>query len=99
MSKEKEWEENQGQVFWTPLENEELKGTVREIVEGAYGFQYIIETAEGILFRTPSHKVLQNRMTDVKVGEEVKITYTGEEPPRIKGQNPTRIYKVFKRKA
>jgi len=92
-----EWQKQEGgQNIWIPTEEgEELIGKVVNKQEGSYGPQWVIEDKEGNEHRTPSHKVLQNRMTSVEPDNEVKIVYLGEEPPSVKGQNPTRLYDVF----
>jgi hypothetical protein len=93
-----EWEKQEGLSMWLPeKEGEELIGKVLDIVEGAYGVQYILETDKGVV-RTPSHKVLQSRMAKVKKGDTIKIVFSGSEPPSVKGQNPTKLYEVYKKK-
>lgn len=91
-----EWEKQESTGMWIPTEEgQELVGEVVEILtEGSYGPQWVIKTDEEET-RTPSHKVLQNRMAKAKKGDTVKIVYKGEEPPNVKGQNPTKIYEVF----
>ena len=81
---------------WEPKEiNEELTGLIISINDGIYGKQFIIQQKDGKEIRTPSHKVLQNRMDELEINTEVKIVYLGEEPPKIRGQQPTKMYKVF----
>jgi len=91
------WTKQEGVGMWLPeKENDELIGKVEDILEGTYGNQYLIRkqgTDETI--KTPSHKVLQGRMTKVQKGDTIKIIYRGEEAPSVKGQNPTKIYEVF----
>lgn len=91
------WEKQEGATFWNPEnEGDELIGTVAAVrTEGEYGLQYDIKDEKGDVIRTPSHKVLQNRMANAKEGTKVKIVYTGEEPPAVKGRKPTKMYDVF----
>lgn len=90
------WEKQEGSGLWLPeKEGDELIGEVTDVKEGTYGNQFVIKKQDGEEIRTPSHKVLQNRMTDATVGTKVKIVYIGEEPPSVKGQNPTKMYDVF----
>jgi len=90
------WEKQEGSGLWLPeKEGDELIGTVKEIKEGTYGNQFVIAKDDGEEVRTPSHRVLQNRMIDAKKGTKVKIVFTGEEPPSVKGQNPTKMYEIF----
>lgn len=93
-----EWEEIGIKDFWQPQPGEEVQGEVVEVMEGGYGTQYTIKKADGEEVTTPSHKVLQNRLASLKKGDKIKIEYLGEEPPSVKGNNPTKIYRVFKKK-
>ena len=92
-----EWVENLGsQGIWLPDKaGEKAEGVVEEVKQGDYGVQVNIKNDEGEIITTPSHKVLQNRLTGIKVGDNIRIEYVGEELPKVKGQKPTRIYKVF----
>lgn len=88
----------EGASIWLPQkEDEELIGEVTNInTEGMYGVQYTIKPeGKGEEILTPSHKVLQNRMIKAKVGTKVKIVYTGNEPPKVRGQNPLQMYDVY----
>ena len=91
------WKKQEGAGIWIPeKEGQELIGEVTHIdTEGLYGTQYVVKKTDGEEVRTPSHKVLQNRMQKAVVGTEVKIVYKGNEPPKIRGQNPTEIYEVY----
>jgi len=94
-----EWTERgtQGDLWLPTEENEELVGKVVEEIQGSYGSQWIIEKEDESRIRTPSHKVLQNRMTGIAIDTTVRIIYDGEEPPSIKGQNPTKMYRVYEK--
>lgn len=91
------WEKQEGAGIWLPdKENEELVGEVTHIDrDGLYGVQYTIKKSDDDEVKTPSHKVLQNRMQKAEVGTKVKIVFTGTEPPKIRGQNPTTMYEVY----
>lgn len=91
------WEKQEGAGIWIPeKEKDELVGEVTFInTEGLYGVQYTIKKDDGEEVKTPSHKVLQNRMQKAKVGTKVKIVYMGNEPPKVRGQNPTEMYEVY----
>ena len=83
--------------YWTAeKENDSIQGEITNIVSNEYGNQYEIKLDDESKVLTPSHKVLQNRMKDMKVGDYVKIQYTHEELPTVKGNNPTKFYKVFR---
>lgn len=93
-----EWEKQEGSGMWIPeIEGDELIGEITNIAEGTYGKQYCLKNDDGEIL-TPSHKVLQNRLIKAKIGDKVKIVYKGEEPPSIKGNNPTKMYEVFIKK-
>ncbi len=95
--KDKNYVKQEGAGIWLPEKEEDtLEGEVTHInTEGLYGVQYTIKKSDDEEVLTPSHKVLQNRMQKAKVGTQVRIVYTGVEPPKIRGQNSTRIYEVY----
>jgi len=97
---EKEFEKQEGVEFWKPTEEGQyLQGEIKEIdKEGTYGYQYTIETIQGKVFITPSHRVLQNRMRKVEKGDIVRIEYLGEEDSKQKGYDPMRMYEVYIKK-
>ncbi len=92
-----EWKKQEGAGIWLPQkEDEQLQGEVTHVNrEGLYGTQYTVKKKDGDEVLTPSHKVLQNRMQKADVGTKIKIVYKGNEPPKIRGQNPTEMYEVF----
>lgn len=92
-----EWKKQESGDIWLPVKDgEELIGEVTDLMtEGVYGNQLMIKKEDGSLIATPSHKVLQNRIREVKKGDTIKIVYTGEELPKIKGNNPTKMYDVY----
>jgi hypothetical protein len=102
MAKDDEWQKQEGSALWQPKEvNEELRGEVVKAIEGTatnFGPQWEIKDENDEVLRTPSHKVLQARMGDIKEGDFVRIVFTGTKPPKIRGQSPTMLYDVFKRK-
>lgn len=85
---------------WKPEQiGEEIEGAVVTKVTGDHGIQYDISMKGGeIIVKTPSHKVLQDRMTKVAIGDVVKIVYQGEEAPTVKGHKPTNLYDVYIRR-
>jgi hypothetical protein len=94
-----EWEEVPAMLdIWLPeASGETLQGVVLEKKDGQYGPQWLIKTSSGD-FWTPSHKVLQARMNSVPIGDEVRIERTESLPPKVRGQNPTTMYRVSVRK-
>ena len=84
--------------IWLPTKlGEELVGSVIEAKEaGKYGRQLVIKDEVGKEITTASHKVLQARLANIKVGDKVKIVYDGEQPARVRGENPIKMYRVFK---
>jgi hypothetical protein len=82
--------------IWLPItEGDRIQGRVKEVLVGDFGNMYKIEQDDGTELWTPSHKVLQNRLKDIVVGDKIGIVYDGDEAPSIKGRNPTRMYRVF----
>ena len=92
-----EWNELKSDSgIWKPEQKDEkLEGEVIEIKQGPYGLQLTVETADGGKVTTPSHKALQTRIGAVKAGDIVRIVFVGTDLPKVKGQNPTRLYSVF----
>ena len=92
-----EWKKQEGASIWLPeKEGDTLEGEVVSVnPEGLYGVQYTVKKSDGEQMLTPSHKVLQNRMSKAKVGTKLKIEFMGEEVNKTKGQNPTKMYDVY----
>lgn len=91
------WKEKESKnEYWRP-ENigDELVGEVLEIIQSDFGKQYKIRCEDGREVITPSHKVLQDRLEGVERGTKVKIVLDSELPPKQRGHNATKIYKVF----
>lgn len=89
------WEKQESNLWLPEKANEELIGEVVAIIDGSFGKQYKIKKEDGKTILTPSHKVLVDRLVEAKIKDKVKLVYLREEPPSIKGQNPTKIYDVF----
>ena len=82
-------------TFWKPDGvGEEIEGEVIYVDKDDFGLVVRIKSGNDEV-TLPSHKVLQNRLSAVKVRDFVKIQYTGEELPKIKGNNPTKMYDVW----
>lgn len=94
-----EYEEIGQLQLWKPAkEGEVLEGVVlSKRTHAQFGDSWGIETPKGEI-QTPSHKVLQNRMQNVNVGDSVRITFQGLEAPKLKGQSPMAMYKVERKK-
>jgi len=88
--------ERKGNEMWfSETEGETIQGEIINIDKNAdYGTSYTLKAGEEIK-RLPQHKVLQNRLEGTKIGDTVKVIYVGEEPPTKKGNNPTKMYRVF----
>lgn len=89
------WEELKGSSqIWIPNKiGESIEGTIKELKNGMYGIQAVIVNGDQ-QWTTPSHKVLQSRLAECKIGDYIKITYEKEELPTIKGRQGTKIYSV-----
>lgn len=94
------WIEVADSNFWSPENKEdEIEGVIISKDNDDYGLRVVIETKDKKQVVLPSHKVLQNRLQGTKVEDYIKVVYKGEELPKVKGRNPTKIYKVFIQKA
>lgn len=93
---ENEWKEIEDSNFWNPeKEGEEIEGIIISIQNEEFGIKVTLETKDKKNIILPSHKVLQNRLSNCKAGDVIKVIFKGKELPKIKGHNPTNIYKVF----
>ena len=92
-----EWKKQEGAAMWLPEnKGDELVGEVIAVHnDGDYGLNHTIKNDKGEEVLTNSHKVLQSRMKKAKVGTMVRIVYTGEEPPSVKGYSPMKMYEVY----
>ena len=82
--------------FWNPdKEGEVLEGQVCEIRTGQYGKQYMIRKDDGNEVLTPSHKVLQGKMTKVLEGMKVRLVFLKQDLPKVKGQQGVKLYDVY----
>jgi len=89
-------DETPNRDFWKPTkEGETLEGTVLEKKQGNFGLQITLKLADGSEVKTPSHKVLQNRLANKEVGQMLRIVYTGQLAPRVRGENPIQTYDVY----
>ena len=94
---EENWQEVKGNSeIWLPEIGDHIEGEVLALKDGIYGLQATIGKDDD-KWVTPSHKVLQNRLNELAVGDYVRITLVKEELPTIKGNNKTKIYKVEKK--
>lgn len=95
-----EWEEvPAGGSIWLPEKaGDVLIGEVLSRRDGNYGPQWLIKRGEKDELYTPSHKVLQARMENVAIGAIVRIEKLEAVPPKVRGQNPTTMYKVSVKK-
>lgn len=100
MASKEGWEKVEGAGFWNPEKaGDEVTGVIISQQDGQFGTHYTIKQKDDTEIRTPAHKVLISRMVGFKQGDVVLITYEGEEPPKVRGQNPTKMYSVYRRKA
>ena len=58
---------------------------------------YDLEKKDGENTAVWGSTVLDSRMKNVKIGEEVKIVFTGLAKDSKKGQNPAKLYEVYHR--
>lgn len=94
------WEEVKGESnLWLPSNpGEAIEGVIVSMEKKQFGIQTIIETKDQKQIALPSHKVLQNRLSNCKVGELIKVIFEKEELPKVRGQNPMKVYKVLTKK-
>jgi len=92
------WEEVADSNYWNPvIEGESVEGIITLVNKDDFGLKVTIES-NGKAIVLPSHKVLQSRLQTCKVGDMIKVIFEKKELPKIKGHNPTNIYKVLTKK-
>lgn len=91
-----EWEELSSGDIWKPeKKGETLIGTIIFYEKDPeMGDFWVILDKNNDEFRTPSHIILQKKMRKVIKGDVVRLTFEGEEAPKLKGRSPTKLYKV-----
>jgi hypothetical protein len=105
-----EEQEGSGGEYWKPEEiNEALEGKIIDYQssstfidqnsgeEKEAGPIWTIQLEDGSIKKTPTHKMLQNKMEDMKIDDEVLIVFTESKP--IPGrESEMKVYRVFKKK-
>jgi hypothetical protein len=95
---ESEWEEVKEGSFWSPKkEGEYIEGVIISMENEQFGLKVTLEQPDKKTIVLPSHAVLQSRIKNCKPGDIVKVVFERTELPKIKGHNPTNIYKVLKK--
>lgn len=95
---ESEWEEMKEGNFWSPeKEGDSIEGVIISMDSDDFGLKVVLELKDAKRITLPSHAVLQSRIKSCKVGDVVKIVFEKKELPKIKGHNPTNIYKVHRK--
>lgn len=90
-----EWKKVEAAKIWLPEEeDDQIQGEVASKLEGQFGLQLVIKTADGEVM-TPSHKVLQNRLATAKPGDVVRIVFVGKEKSKTKGRQDMSMYEVY----
>lgn len=93
------WEEVKESNFWNPeKEGDSVEGIIVAMETDNFGLRVTIEAPDKSTIILPSHKVLQTRLKNCKIGEQIKVIFEKTDLPKIKGHNPTKIYKVLKKK-
>lgn len=82
--------------YWEPLEvGDTIEGVVIMLDNDMrYGLQLTIKTKNNEDIKTPFHKILQERLKNVKIGELIRIVYKGTLPTN-RGKDAN-LYKVFR---
>jgi hypothetical protein len=96
---EQGWEEVKAGNFWSPSkEGESVEGIIIGMeTDTKFGLKVTIEQKDKKIIVLPSHAVLQSRIKNCKVGEQVKVIFEKTELPTVDGHKPTNIYKVMKK--
>lgn len=88
-------------IFWNPEKpGEELIGKLVTIGDGAYGKEFTLKVTKDSKeqdVKLPAHKMLQGLCSSLVLGDEVKVVFTGTQPPKVKGESPLRVYQLFRK--
>lgn len=91
-----EWKKIEAQTFKFDKVGAEIEGELVGIEDSkTYGNKlFKIETEEGVkaIFGT---SVMESQMMNVKIGDYIKIVFTGTQPNKKKGQNDIKLFDVF----
>ena len=99
MPGDQEYEERKSGTFWKPEEEgDAVEGVLVKVREAQYGDVYDIELEDGTISTVPTSAVLKNRISSADEGKHIRIVYDGQQQSKIKGRNPTRLFKVFFKK-
>lgn len=86
--------------IWNPAANgkvgDTLVGEVVELEEGTYGVEVKIKDADGEVWTTPAHRVLQTAVEHLNIGDIVRIVFTGHYI--TPAGHKTKTYKVARKK-
>lgn len=92
------WEEIRESNFWSPKnKGEAVEGVIISMETDNFGLKVTVEQSDKKMVVLPSHAVLQSRIKNCKVGEIIKVIFEGQDLPKVKGRNPTNIYKILKK--
>jgi len=93
------WVKRAAKIKEFAKKGDSIEGTLEGIEEGKqFGNKvFKIKDTSGELWAVFGTAVLETNMNGVPIGSEVKIIFTGEQPPKKKGQNPLKLFDVFSR--
>ena len=63
------------------------------------GKVYKIKDNNGVTHAVFSSVIMASLMDVISIGDDIKIVYTGEKENLKKGQNPIKLFEVFRKKA
>jgi hypothetical protein len=91
------WKEVQSGNTWiSEKEGDSIEGELLAVREGSYGNKvYDVRLSDGEVTTVFGTVVLESLMAQASIGQKVKIEYVGLKPSKIKGRNPTKLFKVF----
>ena len=92
-----EWKKTESQIFKFEKEGDTIEGILLSKEQGkTYGNDvYKIKLENGDIKTVFSTTVMASEMSCVKVGQSVKIVYTGEKENSKTGQEPIKQFDVY----
>lgn len=88
-----------GKIYKFSEQGETLTGKILNIRDGSFKNKvYDILTDDGEAVTVFGTTILDRLMQQIQIGDEVRIKYVGDIPPKKKGMNPAKNFEVFRKK-
>lgn len=91
------WKKIESQIFQFEEVEDFIEGELVGVEDGQFGNDvYRILTKDKGEFVVFGTTILQTKMEDIPLNTRIKIVYMGEKPSKVAGQNPLKLFEVYK---